>query len=906
MKKIKTLLAGLLLLSAGVAAANPAVVKLAVEFQTQPLAIDTPQPRFSWEVKSEERGARQGAYQVVVARSEEDLNRPGKALWDSGRVKSSQSSGVVYAGPALQSRTRYFWKVRAWGEDGKPWEQSEPASFQTGLMSQQELRGQWVWESDQVKPMDYAYFRTEFELADSPAQACALASAHNSYVLFVNGQRVSGYVSPGISNPYKSKLYITYDLAPFLRKGRNAVAAMAFYKGAGGQNYVNGTPGFLFEAWGKSKDGKEFSLASGPGWKVLAQTPFDESAPWLSNRKHTAAEFFDGRKEPVGWKQSGFDDTSWKPAVVVNPGYILRSQYMPESNVEKELTPEKVSRPWPGVYLFSLPEEISGWGKITASAPAGTKLTMRYADRLVLGRAFQGAANEPTKTYFDKYTFAGKGVENFEPNFGFRGFRFIEVTGFKGRLTADNLKGVFAHTLLPQTAGFESSNELLNRIYQISVHTQKTGMLGQVVDCANREQSQWHADAEIQSGTIFYNFYDPHIIRKTLLDFRDGQWDDGRLPDFYPASPRDFNYIPEWDLHYMPMLWRTYYYYNDRYILEDCFEVVARQIAYYESLRDASGLLGKGEKGKGRVWHISDWPEDFAKMDQKGQYLTIENLLYYDTLNKAADMARILGRSEDEIKWRAAAAELKDAINKNLYDPATKAYLDSSGSRERHQGASALALQVGVVPESERKAVMDYVKNQGFGTSIVLAYNLMEMLYDNDEGEFAYSLVNSENFPGWGYMLKKGATSTWESWVGPINLITYEHPFAAFMARFFISGLVGIKPAAPGFAEIEIRPHPAGDLKWAKARMRILPGEVAASWEKSNDGFKLAVETPGNTRARICIPVPADSQVKILESGKKLWPERELGADPNIKFLQQENNYIDFEVGSGTYSFQAL
>jgi len=901
MKKIKTLLAVLLLLSAGSAAANPAVVNLAVEFQNQPLAIDTPYPRLSWEVRSEERGARQGAYEVVVAASEEDLDRPGKAWWDSGKVKSSQSFGIVYGGPALQSRTRYFWKVRAWGEDNKPWEESEDSSFQTGLMSQKELRGEWIWESDQVKPMDYAYFRTEFSLADSLAEAYALVSAHNSYMLFINGRQVSGYVSPGISNPYKSKLYITYDLSPFLRKGQNAVAAIAFYKGASGQNYVNGTPGFLFEAWGKTKEGKGFSLESGPGWKVLAETAFDESAPWLSSRKHTPAEFFDARKEPAGWKQSGFDDSSWKPAVAVNPQYILRSQYLPESNVDEELAPQKTSRPWPGVYLLTLPQEISGWGKITASAPAGTKVTMRYADRLVLGRAFHGAADEPTNSYFDKYTFAGKGVESFEPNFGFRGFRFIELTGFKGKLTADNLKGVFAHTLLQPSASFESSNELLNQIYQISVHTQKMGMLGQIVDCANREQSQWHADAEIQSGTVFYNFYDPQIIRKVLLDFKDGQWEDGRLPDFYPASPRDFNYIPEWDLRYVPMLWRTYYYYNDRYILEECFEVVARQIKYYETLRDASGLLGKGIK----AWHISDWPQDFAKMDQKGEYLTIENVLYYDTLNKAAEIAKILGRSEEEKKWRAAARELKAAINKNLYDPGAKAYLDSSGSKARHQGASALALQVGVAPESDRGAVMAYVKSKGFGTSIVLAYNLMEMLYDNDEGEFAYNLVNSEKFPGWGYMLKRGATSTWESWVGPLNIITYEHPFAAFMARFLISGIVGIKPAAPGFSEIEIRPHPAGDLKWAKARMRVVPGEVAASWEKSKDSFKLAVEIPGNTRARICIPAPANASLKIFESDKQIWPEQEAGADQNIKFLARDNSCLNFRVGSGAYHFRA-
>jgi len=209
---------------------------------------------------------------------------------------------------------------------------------------------------------------------------------------------------------------------------------------------------------------------------------------------------------------------------------------------------------------------------------------------------------------------------------------------------------------------------------------------------------------------------------------------------------------------------------------------------------------------------------------------------------------------------------------------------------------------------------MDYVKINGFSTSIVLTYNLMEMLYDNDEGEFAYQLVNSENFPGWGYMLKKGATNTWESWTGLVGA-TYAHPFAAFMARFFISGIAGIKPAAPGFSAIEIRPHIDGDLNWAKADIRTVQGKISSSWENQGDIFKLDVEIPGNTEAKVCIPVSSTGKAKIYESHNLIWSRDEQGQpDPNIKHLKTENEYInfnsigkgyvDFMVGSGTYNFK--
>jgi alpha-L-rhamnosidase len=124
------------------------------------------------------------------------------------------------------------------------------------------------------------------------------------------------------------------------------------------------------------------------------------------------------------------------------------------------------------------------------------------------------------------------------------------------------------------------------------------------------------------------------------------------------------------------------------------------------------------------------------------------------------------------------------------------------------------------------------------------------------------------------------------------------------MARFFISGIVGIKPLAPGFSKIEIRPQPGADLKWAKASMRVVPGKVSASWEKSQDEFKLSVDIPGNVQAKVCIPVPENADVKIYEGQTQVWPAQ-ANADPNIKPIGKDKAYIDFIVGSGHYDFRA-
>jgi alpha-L-rhamnosidase len=905
---------------------------LMVEYQVNPLAIDTKRPRFSWQVH--ERDTEQVWYRIMVAENEQDLEKKENLVWDSGRVESSQSNGIPYGGPPLKSRSCYFWSVKCHDSKGHSVE-SDPARFCTGVLNDDWI-GKWIWEDGKVEPNDYAYFRKEFEIPDDPSRAIAFVSAHNLYNLFINGERVSGYVNPGSSNPYKSKYYLAYDITGFLKKGKNAIGLAAYYKGAFGQNYINAVPGMLFEAKIKCEEGSEVMLASGSDWRALAETPFDESAPFLSLRKHTAAEYYDARREPVGWKESGFDDPGWRDAQVVETGFRPRSQYMPESGIMEIIDPVDVTDPFPGVHVFDLGKEISGWPRIYAEGPAGTRIKIRCSDRLILGRASWSMANEPTLTNYDLFTLSGKGREMWEPLFGFRGFRYIEITGFPGIPTKENIKGVFAHTRLEQTAEFECSNNLLNQIYEISVHTQRMGMVGQLVDCVHREQSQWHADAQMQSGVVFYNFFDPHIVRKTLLDLKDGQFDDGRLPANYPSQiepgfvisnalhlpyliqrfqdlvrigeeedhgpfpSRSWQYyIPEWDLHYVPMLWRTYFFYNDLYILEDCWPVVKKQIQFFEGWRDESGLVKKSGD-----WHISDWPEDYAKMDSSGNYLTVENCLYYNTLILSSRIAGILGHFEQADSWRIVAGELKEAINDHLYDEEAGAYLDCSGSEEMHQGASVVALQYGIVPESEIDRVMAHVKGQGLGTSTYLTFNLMDMLYDYDEGEFAYELINRKDWPGWGYMINKGDHTTWESWN---NLASRSHPFNAYLAMYFLSGICGIKPASPGWKEIGIRPHVDGNLEMAQGSLQTIAGQVSASWDKTEEGLNLLVSIPGNTRARVCIPVTENKSVRVYEGIRLIWQEGETGSrDSTIRFLEREKRYIDFSVGSGNYDFRTV
>ena len=118
---------------------------LRCEFLDNPLGIDTVQPRLSWVLHATQRGARQSAYQVLVASSAAQLKAHRGDLWDSGRIESDQSIHVHYAGQPLKSRQQCFWKVRVWDEHGNPsaWEPARPVEH--GVVAGRRLAGAMDW-----------------------------------------------------------------------------------------------------------------------------------------------------------------------------------------------------------------------------------------------------------------------------------------------------------------------------------------------------------------------------------------------------------------------------------------------------------------------------------------------------------------------------------------------------------------------------------------------------------------------------------------------------------------------------------------------------------------------------------------------------------------------------------------
>jgi hypothetical protein len=222
--KLTFLTLAVLLLTPLAALQAAGLANLRCEFRVNPLGIDASRPRLSWVIESKDKGVLQTAYQVVV-----------EGVWDSGKVPSDKSQNIEYSGKPLVSGIRYNWIVRVWDNSGKVSGWSKPAWWIMGLLKPEDWTARWIsTEMDdqivptppasQPKPIDEPYVRREFDLAAIPTSALATVNVMGFYELYVNGKKVGPNVmGPALSNYGKRSLYETYDLTPYLQKGRNCI-----------------------------------------------------------------------------------------------------------------------------------------------------------------------------------------------------------------------------------------------------------------------------------------------------------------------------------------------------------------------------------------------------------------------------------------------------------------------------------------------------------------------------------------------------------------------------------------------------------------------------------------------------------------------------------------------------------
>ncbi len=869
------------------------VTGLRCDYTENPLGIDNRTPKLSWIINSTTSNQTQSAYQILVSSNPELLNTDNGNMWDTGIIKSDQSCQIIYQGKSLQSTKKYYWKVRIWDKNNNRSEWSAPANWEMGLLEPAQWKAKWIGFNCEATPI----FRKEIEISKTIKEARVYISGLGFYELSINGNKIGDHVlDPGQTDYEQRTFYVVYDVTQQLKQGTNAIGIM-LGNGWYNQNMVNnarygwgnavyGKPRLLFQMQLTLNDGSKEIFISDDTWKV-------SSAPVTSNNLY-AGEHYDARLESVGWNTSEFDAKNWQNAKLVDaPGGKLVCQNIPPIKRMDTIVPVNITNPMPGIYIYDMGQNFAGWAKLTINAEKGTKIQLRFAENLdnkgLLAPASTGVyATGVVQT--DGYACKGNGTEIWEPRFTYHGFRYLEVTGFPGTPSKDNLKGIVVHSSLQEAGEFTCSDERLNRLHKTALWTEISNLHSIPTDCPHRERCGWLGDAFLTSDMTIYNF-DAATFWSKFLDDIETSCRDG-IPDNIAPGRRSGGKNPDWGAAFIQLTWNMFLYYGDKSVISEHYDGMTffmnhlQQIARNNIVHNGIGSLFSPNR-------IT--PEETPKA-------FTSTMLYYFCADVMSRMSKAIEKKNEAEKFALLATQIKNSFNNKFYNKEKKTY--------EGQEKNVLALAFNLVPQEDKQAVAnnlnkDIIKNQNYhvSTGIFGSRYIYEILAQFGFEETVKKILHSDTFPSYGYLFSRGATTFWENW-GESKLEdrpqidgderSKNHPFQGGFDAWFYNGIAGIKPDPenPGFKHIIFRPQLTNVLDSAKANYNSIHGQISSNWQNAGNEFKWFVSVPANTTATIFIP--ANKQDSIFKNGK---PIKEL------KQLQNETRFRFYKLESGEYSF---
>ncbi|SDF92655.1 alpha-L-rhamnosidase [Pedobacter terrae] len=853
------------------------IVKLKCEHLVNPIGIDNPNPRLSWMMDDERKGALQRAYRIIVSTDSLQLKNKMNVQWDTDQVHSGNSL-ITYKGRALLPFTKYFWRVEVLDKDSKL-VSSRISSFETGMMGAENWKGTWISDGKDINTRQAPYFRKVFEPVKQIKSARAYIVASGLYELYLNGTKVGNHrLDPMYTRFDRRNLYVTYDVTANLKQGKNAVGVIL---GNGWYNHQamavwnfdkapwRARPAFCLDLRITYTDGTTEAITSGSDWK----TSF---GPIISNNIYTA-EHYDARLEQKGWNKADFDDTKWHGiSLRASPSKNIVSQTMyPIRNVE-EIKAKSLRKFNDTTYLYNLGRNIAGVSKIKVSGKKGTIVKLKHAERLdANGRAdlsnidvYYRPTDHTDPFQTDIFILNGEGEEEFMPLFNYKGFQYVEVSSSEPvKLEEKNLVAYFMHSDVPSTGKIASSNPLIDKIWWATNNSYLSNLFGFPTDCPQREKNGWTGDGHFAIETGLYNFDALTIYEKWLGDHRDEQQPNGVLPDIIPTSGWGYGTAngTDWTSTIAIIPWNIYMFYGDTKALADNYKNIKQYVNYVNNIsKDGLTTFGRG-----------DWVP--VKSTSNLEYTS--SVYFYVDADILAKTAKLFNYQNDYLVYSALAKKIKKAINDKYFDATNVTY--GSGV----QTELSMALQWNIVEDQYRaKLAANLAKRVAadgmhIDVGVLGAKAVLNALSDNGQAETAYKLAAQHTYPGWGWWIVNGATTLHENWdMQATRDISDNHMMFGEIGGWFFKGIGGIKidEKQPGFKNILLHPHFVDGLEHFTASHESPYGTILSSWKKNKNGIKYDVKIPANSTASLEIQVISGK--KIYLNGKVVANKQELSA----------------------------
>lgn len=884
------------------------------EYTTSPLGIEQRAPKLSWTIGCDEerkRGAFQSAYRVIVSDNFESIQKGEGNVWDSGKVESERQVNVECPLRSPRSAARYWWKVKVWDERGEPSDYSKASFWEMGLLEHKDWEGAWIGGGNLLRGA------LRIEAGRKISRARVYVCGLGYYELTINGKKIGDRVlSPSWTDYGKRVFYDTYDVTEHLRllpTGEVAIVGLMMGKG----RYPPAKEEDMeIAGYGPPVALLQMNIEYDQGTK--RQTFFTDGS-WLSadgpivSDDIFAGEDYDATREISGWNLPGPTDSRFGPVQVVEPpkGRLESSATLPPIRIVASIQTRRILCPSPGVFVYDYGQNFSGWVRLKVRGPRGSRVTMRYAELVDEDGNVNTRTNERAEST-DHYTLKGEGLEEYEPRFTYHGFRYVELTGFPGAPSTDTLEGRFVHSDVDPSGSFICSSELINRIHESIRWGQLSNLMSIPTDCPQRnERMGWLGDAQYSSEEAIYNFWMPTFYEKWVKDIEETQDSEGSINSVAPAywirNPAD----PAHGMAFIMIPFELYRHYGDLRVLRD----------HYESMKKYMDFLGSRSPGKilDSFNKHGDYCAPFHVVPSETPRELISTSLYYLETVAMSKISAVLGREEDSVHYAKLASEISEALNsiflKKRWDRTHDFFLESYGET---QTSNVLPLYAGIVPpDKEGEVIQTLVSNivrQYDGhleTGVIGTKYLFPLLSALGYEDLAYEVAIKTTYPGYGYMVKEGATTLWERWEYLTTYILSSHNHIMFgsIGAWFYSSVAGIivDESRPGFRHFFLKPRPPSGLTNVVASLHTIRGLISLKWDKkTNPGnFSLEVVIPANCTCSVFIPTKGFTSSDLKEGGTTIFSHgRKIEALPDgIASVKEEGNFIVCEIASGIYSF---
>ena len=732
-------------------------------------------------------------------------------------------------------------------------------------------RSQWVTcPGVPRREFGVCLFRRTFNLASVPAQFLLHASADNRYELFVNGTRVLEGPARGDLNHWR---YETTDIAPQLRPGSNALAAIVWnFAGQAPMAQMTHTTGFVLA--GEGEQGALVSTNS--SWKSIPDAA--ETMLLIGNKLHYAysvvgpGERVDASLYPWGWQQANFDDSAWKPAVALGRAGLrgiqdTHSRWMlvPRTIPLMEEKPERLARlvrsAGPAGFqasagflrgatplvipansrvtlLLDQGYETTAYPELQTSGGKGSAVTLTYAEALFDSHMQKGNRNETEGKHIvgfnDQFLPDGGSQRLFRPLW-WRAYRYIQLDVQTGGepLQIDDFHGAFTAYPFAEKAAFHSSDPELEKIIATGWRTARLCAHETYMDCPYYEQLQYVGDTRIQALVSLYMTGDDRLVKNAIELINESRFPEGLTQSRYPSHLPQM--IPTFSLYWIGMLHDLWWYRGENSFIRSFLPGERGVLGWYEDHLTASGLLGKLP-----WWNFVDWNKDFRsgvppqEADGQSAILTLE---FVNALHEAADLETALGNAERARHYTQLASRLTKNVMARCWDSNRHLLADTPARKNFSQHANILGVLSGAIAPAEQRSVLEKVLSDSSLTQCSYYYRFY--LFQAMQKAGLADLYLDQLAP-WRNMLALGL-STWAETPEPTR--SDCHAWSAHPNIGLLAIVAGIQPDAPGFSKVRIAPHP-GALQQLDASIPHPDGSISVSYRVEGSALKARITLP--------------------------------------------------------------